>query len=106
MNLRDVFRVIGAAGAAALPASAREFPKDYEPAKELARADWKPIFFDAHQDQTLIALSDLVIPATDTPMLEAAGAKRITLNSNIAVAGMAIHELGTRAWGRIPSGPC
>ena len=41
MNRREVFRVIGAA--AALPAAAREFPKDYDPAKELARADWKPM---------------------------------------------------------------
>jgi hypothetical protein len=36
MNRRDIFRVIGAAGAAAaLPAPAREFPKDYDPEKEL-----------------------------------------------------------------------
>jgi hypothetical protein len=41
MNRRDIFRVIGAAGAAAaLPAPAREFPKDYDPEKELARAGW------------------------------------------------------------------
>jgi len=75
VNRRDVFRVIGAAGAA-LPAAAREFPKDYDPAKELARAGWKPLFFDAHQDQTLIALSDMVIPATGTPGAKAALANR------------------------------
>ena len=73
MNRREVFRVIGAA--AALPAAAREFPKDYDPAKELARADWKPIFFDAHQNETMIVLSDLIIPATDTP-----GAKEALVN--------------------------
>lgn len=35
-------------------------------------ANWKPKFFDAHQDETLIALSDLIIPATDTPGAKAA----------------------------------
>jgi glucoside 3-dehydrogenase (cytochrome c) hitch-hiker subunit len=37
-----------------------------------AGADWKPQFFDAHQNETLIALTDLIIPATDTPGAKAA----------------------------------
>ena len=85
MNRRDIFRVIGAAGAAAaLPAPARDFPKNYDPEKELARPGWKPIFFDAHQNDTMIALSDLVIPATDTPGAKEALANRF-IDSIMAV---------------------
>jgi hypothetical protein len=35
-------------------------------------ADWKPQFFDEHQNETLIALTDLIIPATDTGGAKAA----------------------------------
>ena len=35
-------------------------------------ADWKPLFFDAHQNATVEALTDLIIPATDTPGAKAA----------------------------------
>ncbi|TAM82697.1 MAG: gluconate 2-dehydrogenase subunit 3 family protein [Acidobacteria bacterium] len=38
-------------------------------------ANWKPQFFDAHQNETLIALTDLIIPTTDTP-----GAKSALVN--------------------------
>jgi hypothetical protein len=38
----------------------------------LAVPEWKPVFFDAHQNDTVIALTDLIIPATDTPGAKAA----------------------------------
>jgi hypothetical protein len=76
MNRRDLLRatVFGAIGVSTtVPASpAREFPPGYDASKELERPDWKPLFLDAHQNETLILLSDLMIPATDTPGAKAA----------------------------------
>ena len=34
--------------------------------------DWKPELFDAHQNETVIVLSELIIPTTDTPGAKAA----------------------------------
>src|ERR1700691_2490503 len=69
MNRRDLFRqtFLGAAAAAVSGgvATAREFPSDYDASKELARADWKPLFLDDHQNETLIVFSDIVVPASD-----------------------------------------
>src|SRR5439155_19266068 len=38
-------------------------------------ANWKPVFFDAHQNETVVALTEIVIPETDTP-----GAKSALVN--------------------------
>lgn len=69
MNRRDLFRhsLFGAVGAAALsqPVGTRELPPNAS--KELAKPDWKPKFLDAHQNETLILMSETIIPATDTP---------------------------------------
>jgi gluconate 2-dehydrogenase gamma chain len=46
--------------------------------KDLAAAGWKPLFLDEHQNETLIVLSDLIIPATETP-----GAKEALVNRYI-----------------------
>jgi gluconate 2-dehydrogenase gamma chain len=80
VHRRELFRrtLWGAAGAAAgaIPcAQAREFPSDYDASKDLARSGWKPVFLDDHQNETLIVLSDLIIPKTDTP-----GAKEALVN--------------------------
>lgn len=45
------------------------------PEPALSSKHWVPIFFDSHQNQTVIALSDLIIPDTDTP-----GAKTAQVN--------------------------
>ena len=46
--------------------------------KDLAAPGWKPLFLDEHQNETLIVLSYLIIPATDTP-----GAKEALVNRYI-----------------------
>jgi len=45
---------------------------------DLSATGWKPLFLDEHQSETLIILSDLIIPATDTP-----GAKEALVNRYI-----------------------
>ena len=72
--LQSLIGVVGAATAAS-PLSAVERPANYDASKELVRLDWKPSFLDDHQNETLIVLSDLIIPATDTP-----GAKSALVN--------------------------
>lgn len=45
--------------------------------------EWKPLFFDDHQNQTVITLTELIIPATRTPGAKAALVNRfidLTLN--------------------------
>ena len=42
----------------------------------LMASDWKPKFFDTHQNGTVVALSDIIIPDTDTPGAKAALANR------------------------------
>jgi gluconate 2-dehydrogenase gamma chain len=46
--------------------------------KDLAAPGWQPLFLDAHQNETLMVLSELIIPATDTP-----GAKEALVNRYI-----------------------
>src|ERR1041385_2058348 len=78
--------VMGAGGLTTLPILGQALPARTAmvgmPAMDMSSDDvdaiaqtgpnWKPQFFDAHQNETLIALSDLIIPATDTPGAKAA----------------------------------
>jgi gluconate 2-dehydrogenase gamma chain len=79
MKRRDLFK--GAlAGAGVLSAEAQTAAHAHTTpaaAKPVAAA-WKPLLFDAHQNATVIVLSDLIIPATDTP-----GAKETRVNEYI-----------------------
>ncbi len=78
VNRRDLFRtalaggvVLGGGAAraqkplAGQTAEGRENPGATMP--DLNAADWKPVFLDTHQDATLAALAEAIIPETDTP---------------------------------------
>ena len=68
----------GAAQSAAPPSELTPAQSGVDASRDLAAPGWKPIFFDEHQNETLILLSDLIIPATDTP-----GAKEALVNRYI-----------------------
>jgi len=92
MNRRDMIRasvLTGAVAAALRPTLAAPQTPAPPPPSELTPAqlgvdasnefnvpDWRPLFLDDHQNETLIILSDLIIPATDTPGAKEALANR------------------------------
>jgi hypothetical protein len=92
MKRREMIRasvLAGAAAAALRPSmaaaqSAAQSPeltpaqRGVDASKDLTAPGWKPIFLDEHQNETLVVLSDLIIPATDTP-----GAKEALVNRYI-----------------------
>ena len=45
-------------------------------AEQAAKPDWRPSILDEHQNETVIVLTDLIIPATDTPGAKAARVNR------------------------------
>jgi gluconate 2-dehydrogenase gamma chain len=69
MKRREVLKLT--ATVATLPSLVQALPAPATP-------DWKPLILDDHQNQTVIVLSDLIIPATDTP-----GAKMAQVNRYI-----------------------
>jgi gluconate 2-dehydrogenase gamma chain len=88
MKRRELLRAGAVAGAVAAlrptlaaPQTAAKSPEltpaqsGVDASQELSAANWKPLFLDEHQNETLIILSDLIIPATDTP-----GAKEALVN--------------------------
>lgn len=95
MNRREVLQRLaaGAGAATALPAFGQAVSHDASahagaqaetpalgaaqpPDLMLSSKDWKPKFFDEHQNETVIVLSDLIIPDTDTPGARAAQVNR------------------------------
>jgi hypothetical protein len=74
MKRRDILK-LSAAVPATLPAVATA-----QQTKRTASAStgdsWKPGAFDAHQNATVVVLTDLIIPATDTPGAKAVNANR------------------------------
>jgi Gluconate 2-dehydrogenase subunit 3 len=86
INRRDLIRVALAAGATPTLGPAFSFAQtissELTPAalgedgsKFLTDPNWKLAFLNDHQNETLIALSDVIIPATDSP-----GAKEALVN--------------------------
>lgn len=95
INRREALRRLatGAGASAALPALGQATTHDtavhggtqaetpalgaaQPPDPALAAKDWHPKFFDAHQNETVEVLSDLIIPDTDTPGARAAQVNR------------------------------
>ncbi len=79
MNRRELLRntliTIGAAATTRIPVDALVFASGDDASRQLARPDWKPVFLNAEQNETLVVLSETMIPATDTP-----GAKEALVN--------------------------
>jgi hypothetical protein len=90
MKRREMIRasvLAGAAAAALRPSmaaaqTAAQSPeltpaqRGVDASKDLTAPGWKPLFLDEHQNETLVVLSDLIIPATDTPGAKEALANR------------------------------
>ena len=80
MKRRDILKT-AVAGAGAFRADAAQH-QQHTPAATPTRANaqppWKPQFFDKHQNDTVTAIAELIIPRTDTP-----GAKDARVNEYI-----------------------
>jgi len=64
-------------GQSVTPAMARAAHRHPAGPETLApAADWKPLFFDEHQNATVEALTELIIPSTGTPGAKAAMVNR------------------------------
>ena len=61
---------------AAAPSELTPAQSGVDASKDLSAPNWKPLFLDEHQNETLIVLCDLIIPATDTPGAKEALANR------------------------------
>jgi len=75
MNRRELLRnsLLTMGVAAVSPhVGARIFAAGEDASLELERANWKPVFLNSQQNETLTVLSDAIIPATDTPGAKAA----------------------------------
>jgi hypothetical protein len=69
MKRRDILKL--ATSAAVVPAAGIAQQRSASPAAK-PEGLWAPSFFDQHQHRTVVALVDLIIPATDTPGAKAA----------------------------------
>ncbi len=76
--LKSALGGAGAAAAAPLVTTIAAVPAQAAAQASVAEEPWKPLLLDEHQNETVVALSELIIPATDTP-----GAKAARVNEYI-----------------------
>lgn len=103
MNRRELIRnsllTIGAAASVNIPVEALVFPQGRNAWLELSRPDWTPVFLNAEQNETLAALSEAIIPATDSPGAKAALVNRFLDLVLAALPSEAQHDfLSSLAW--------
>ena len=73
MNRREILKLGVAVSSVPVSAATPAAASQAEPAvKGIQQSAWKPLLFDDHQNETVVALTELIIPATDTPGAKAA----------------------------------
>ncbi len=109
LSRRDLIRTALLAGASATLGPAFSFSQTSTPetapaqrgvddSKLLSDPNWKPAFLDQEQNETLIALSDVIIPATDTP-----GAKEALVNRYLDLVLAGEPDPGVEHFDRLKS---
>ena len=80
MERRDWLKtaLAGTGAAAAGPLVTTIAPAPGAAAQATTETPWQPMLFDEHQNETVVVLTELIIPATDTP-----GAKAAKVNEYI-----------------------
>ena len=89
MQRRDWIKtaIAGSGAVAAAPLVTQIAPAPAPGAQAGVTPAWKPLLFDSHQNKTVVALTELVIPATDTP-----GAKAAKVNEYI---DLMLHDVAS-----------
>ena len=69
MERRDWLKtaLVGTGAAAAGPLVTTIAPAPGAAAQATTETPWQPMLFDEHQNETVVVLSELIIPTTDTP---------------------------------------